>query len=70
MSPEKVDVPAPKAEKTPPESMSPDDSIAPWDVVAFPTPSPPDVPPVVWAPMNREPPRERAWAGVAVASPK
>ena len=70
MSPWKVEVPAPKAANTPPESMSPDDSIAPADVVALPTPSPPLVPPVVWAPMKALPPTERAWAGVVVPIPR
>lgn len=60
MSPEKVEVAVPKAANTPPESMRPVDSIAPAVVVALPTPSPPEVPPAVDAPMKAEPPTERA----------
>jgi len=41
MSPLNVEVAVPKAAKTPPESMSPEDSMAPAVVVALPTPSPP-----------------------------
>ena len=41
MSPENVEVAVPKAANTPPESISPVDSMAPEVVVALPTPRPP-----------------------------
>ena len=60
---------APKAAKTPPESMSPDDSMAPAVVVAIPTPKPPEVPPAAEAPMKTFPPTDKSWAGVVEEMP-
>ena len=51
------------------ERMRPEDCMAPAVVVAIPTPSPPDVPPAVPAPMKAEPPTDRAWTGDVVAIP-
>ena len=70
MPPEKVEVALPKAAKAPPESISPEDSMAPAVVVALPTPRPPEMLPVEVAPMNAEPPTESSWDGEVVPMPR
>ena len=64
-----MEVAAPMLAKAVLERIRPEDCMAPAVVVAMPTPKPPDVPPAVGAPTNREPPMERAWAGEVVATP-
>ena len=66
----KNQVALPKAANAPPESISPEDSMAPAVVVALPTPRPPEILPVEVAPMNAEPPTERSWEGDVVPTPR
>jgi len=65
-----VEVADPVLAKAVRESISPEASMAPAEVVACPTPRPPEVPPAEVAPMKRLPPLEMAWAGEVVPTPR